>query len=76
MNKRIKVALAKAGLTLQSIAVAINRSPTLVSFILNGKHTGQEHRPTLAALLGLKESDIPRPPHKRQQSERSPHEKP
>ena len=59
MDPKVKIALIKTGLTLDDIAEDIDRSKTLVSLILNGKHKGYEHRRRIRQLLSLKEGDLP-----------------
>lgn len=58
MTHKVKVRLAEKNLTLEAIAQRIGRSGTLVSFILDEKHMGWEHRAKIRALLGLSDKEI------------------
>ena len=57
VNRKVRIALATQGLTIQDLAEAIGRSGTLVVFMFQGKHKGWEHRPKILRLLGLSKKD-------------------
>jgi transcriptional regulator with XRE-family HTH domain len=59
MKLEIKLALVRSGKSLDDVARHIGRSKALVSLILNEKHKGYSHRPTIRRLLKLRQRDLP-----------------
>lgn len=57
VNRKVKIAQAATGMTIEKLAEAIGRSPTLVVFMFQGKHKGFEHRAKILRLLGLSKKD-------------------
>ena len=59
MKLEIKLALVRNRKSLADVARHIGRSKSLVSLILNEKHKGYSHRPTIRRLLKLQQRDLP-----------------
>lgn len=57
-GKRIKHAFIDRNLSLRKLAKRLGISPTLLSFILAGKHVGHKHRPRIARALGLSVKEL------------------
>jgi len=55
---QIQIAFIEKGLTLRGLARRLGISPTLLSFILAGKHVGHKHRPKIARALGLSVKEL------------------
>lgn len=58
LKKRIKHAFIDRDLSLRQLARRLGISPTLLSFILAGKHVGHKYRPKIARALGLSVEEL------------------
>ena len=58
MDAKVKHAFIDRDLSLRELARRLRISPTLLSFILAGKHAGHKHRPKIASALGLSVEEL------------------